>query len=90
MYTFSNFCLSNSSDRNYSGYIDIFLFVLRSKKINPGSKGLLYVFRPDRYVPIFGGFSYDSTKWRPSVPFEDQLKAFQELIDEGKVLFPFS
>ncbi|VAI02558.1 unnamed protein product [Triticum turgidum subsp. durum] len=48
---------------------------------------LLQIHWPDRYVPIFGGFSYNSTKWRPSVPFEDQLKAFQELIDEGKVLF---
>jgi hypothetical protein len=67
----------------------IFIFVLHYEKINPGSKCLLYVFRPDRYVPIFGEFSYNSTKWRPSVPFEDQLKAFQELIDEGKVLLPF-
>ncbi|KAF7043827.1 hypothetical protein CFC21_053137 [Triticum aestivum] len=48
---------------------------------------LLQIHWPDRYVPIFGEFSYNSTKWRPSVPFEDQLKAFQELIDEGKVRY---
>ncbi|KQK14204.1 uncharacterized protein LOC100830287 [Brachypodium distachyon] len=48
---------------------------------------LLQIHWPDRYVAIFGAFGYDSTKWRPSVPFEDQLKAFQELIDEGKVRY---
>ncbi|CAM0875884.1 unnamed protein product [Alopecurus aequalis] len=48
---------------------------------------LLQIHWPDRYVAIFGSFAYDSTKWRPSVPFEDQLKAFQELIDEGKVRY---
>lgn len=42
-------------------------------------------FRPDRYVPLFGEFFYESSKWRPSVPFVEQLRAFQELIDEGKV-----
>lgn len=41
--------------------------------------------RPDRYVPLFGEFSYDPSKWRSSVPFVEQLQAFQELIDEGKV-----
>jgi len=45
------------------------------------------VSRPDRYVALFGEFSYNPTKWRPSIPFEEQLKAFQELIDEGKVRF---
>lgn len=42
-------------------------------------------YRPDRYVPVFGEFSYDYSKWRPSSPFVEQLKAFQDLIDEGKV-----
>ena len=37
-------------------------------------------------MPLFGDFSYDSSKWRPSVPFVEQLKAFQELIEEGKVV----
>ncbi|XBI73196.1 hypothetical protein VPH35_066988 [Triticum aestivum] len=48
---------------------------------------LLHIHWPDRYVALYGEFSYDSTKWRPSVPFEDQLKALQELIDEGKVRY---
>lgn len=45
----------------------------------------LYQSRPDRYVALFGEFSYDPSKWRPSVPFVEQLRAFQELVDEGKV-----
>ncbi|KAM0884008.1 hypothetical protein ACQ4PT_031248 [Festuca glaucescens] len=57
------------------------------KRLSTDYIDLLQIHWPDRYVPIFGGFSYDSTKWRPSVPFEDQLKAFQELIDEGKVRY---
>lgn len=48
---------------------------------------LLQIHWPDRYVALFGEFSYNPTKWRPSIPFEDQLKAFQELIDEGKVRY---
>ncbi|XBH83444.1 hypothetical protein VPH35_071864 [Triticum aestivum] len=48
---------------------------------------LLHIHWPDRYVALYGEFSYDSTKWKPSVPFEDQLKALQELIDEGKVRY---
>lgn len=44
-----------------------------------------FCLRPDRYVPLFGEFFYDSSKWRPSVPVVEQLRAFQELIDEGKV-----
>ncbi|CAM0875883.1 unnamed protein product [Alopecurus aequalis] len=48
---------------------------------------LLHIHWPDRYVALYGEFSYDSTKWRPSIPFEDQLKALQELIDEGKVRY---
>lgn len=45
-----------------------------------------FLSRPDRYVPLFGEFTYDYTKWRESVPFAEQLRAFQELIEEGKVL----
>uniref|UniRef100_A0A0E0NY70 NADP-dependent oxidoreductase domain-containing protein n=1 Tax=Oryza rufipogon TaxID=4529 RepID=A0A0E0NY70_ORYRU len=48
---------------------------------------LLQIHWPDRYVPLFGEYCYNPTKWRPSVPFEEQLKAFQELIDEGKVRY---
>ena len=45
--------------------------------------------RPDRYVRLFGEFFYDPLKWRESVPFVEQLRAFQELINEGKVTWIF-
>ncbi|PNT74445.1 hypothetical protein BRADI_1g14700v3 [Brachypodium distachyon] len=48
---------------------------------------LLQIHWPDRYVALYGEFSYNSTQWRTSVPIEDQLKALQELIDEGKVRY---
>ncbi|KAL5066910.1 hypothetical protein RYX36_017797 [Vicia faba] len=48
---------------------------------------LLQIHWPDRYVALFGEYSYDPSKWRPSVPFVEQLQAFQELINEGKVRY---
>lgn len=48
---------------------------------------LLQIHWPDRYVPLFGEYFYDPSKWRPSVPFVEQLTAFKELIDEGKVRY---
>uniref|UniRef100_A0A803LMQ6 NADP-dependent oxidoreductase domain-containing protein n=1 Tax=Chenopodium quinoa TaxID=63459 RepID=A0A803LMQ6_CHEQI len=49
-------------------------------------KRCLFV-RPDRYVSLFGDFYYDYNKWREGAPFEEQLKALQEVIDEGKVRY---
>lgn len=46
---------------------------------------ILLHYRPDRHVGLFGSY-YDPSKWRPSVPFVEQLQAFQELINEGKVM----
>ncbi|XP_062215190.1 uncharacterized protein LOC133915849 [Phragmites australis] len=57
------------------------------KRLSTDYIDLLQIHWPDRYVALFGEFSYNPTKWRPSIPFEDQLKAFQELIDEGKVRY---
>ncbi|KAJ1294551.1 hypothetical protein BS78_01G153800 [Paspalum vaginatum] len=57
------------------------------KRLSTDYIDLLQIHWPDRYVALFGEFSYNPTKWRPSVPFEEQLKAFQELIDEGKVRY---
>lgn len=48
---------------------------------------LLQIHWPDRYAPLFGEFSYDPNKWRPSVPFVEQLEAFQKVIKEGKVRY---
>ena len=47
---------------------------------------LLQIHWPDRYVPLFGGKSYDACNIRPDdVPFEEQLEAFHDLIRQGKV-----
>ena len=43
--------------------------------------------RPDRYVPLFGEYLYDLSKWRDAVPFIEQLQAMQDLIKEGKVRY---
>lgn len=37
-------------------------------------------------MALFGEYCYDPSKWRPSVPFVEQLKALQEIVDEGKVI----
>ncbi|KAJ8765195.1 hypothetical protein K2173_011455 [Erythroxylum novogranatense] len=57
------------------------------KRLGTDYIDLLQIHWPDRYVPLFGEFSYDYSKWRSSVPFVEQLKAFQELINEGKVRY---
>ncbi|XP_074319513.1 uncharacterized protein LOC141656502 [Silene latifolia] len=57
------------------------------KRLNTDYIDLLQIHWPDRYVAIFGEFTYDFNKWRSGVPFEDQLKALQEVIDEGKVRY---
>ncbi|GAU25244.1 hypothetical protein TSUD_17570 [Trifolium subterraneum] len=57
------------------------------KRLGTDYIDLLQIHWPDRYVPLFGEYSYDSSKWRPSVPFVEQLQAFQELIKEGKVRY---
>ncbi|KAL5542272.1 hypothetical protein UlMin_009982 [Ulmus minor] len=57
------------------------------KRLKTDYIDLLQIHWPDRYVALFGEFTYDSSKWRPSVPFVEQLRAFQELIDEGKVRY---
>ncbi|XVF38467.1 hypothetical protein REPUB_Repub20aG0105000 [Reevesia pubescens] len=57
------------------------------KRLNTDYIDLLQIHWPDRYVPLFGEYFYNPSKWRPSIPFVEQLKAFQELIDEGKVRY---
>ncbi|XP_044500794.1 protein tas [Mangifera indica] len=57
------------------------------KRLNTDYIDLLQIHWPDRYVPLFGEFTYNYSKWRPSVPFVEQLRAFQDLIDEGKVRY---
>eukprot|EP00897_Mesotaenium_endlicherianum_P008321 jgi/Mesen1/7517/ME000039S06733 len=48
---------------------------------------LLQIHWPDRYVPLFGEYGYDPQKEREAVPFAEQLRVFQDLINEGKVRY---
>lgn len=48
---------------------------------------LLQIHWPDRYVPLFGGDSYDSSKERDSIPFEEQLEGLKAVVDAGKVRY---
>nr|XP_043628781.1 protein tas-like [Erigeron canadensis] len=57
------------------------------KRLNTDYIDLLQIHWPDRYVALFGEFLYDPSKWRQSVPFVEQLRAFEELIHEGKVRY---
>ncbi|KAG2255083.1 hypothetical protein Bca52824_074377 [Brassica carinata] len=57
------------------------------KRLGTDYIDLLQIHWPDRYVPLFGDNYYDTSKWRASVPFVEQLRAFQDLINEGKVRY---
>ncbi|XP_027366370.1 uncharacterized protein LOC113872766 isoform X2 [Abrus precatorius] len=57
------------------------------KRLGTDYIDLLQIHWPDRYVSLFGEFFYDPSKWRPSVSFVEQLQAFLELINEGKVRY---
>ncbi|PRQ36591.1 putative aldo/keto reductase, NADP-dependent oxidoreductase domain-containing protein [Rosa chinensis] len=57
------------------------------KRLGTDYIDLLQIHWPDRYVALFGEYCYDPSKWRPSVPFVEQLKALQEVVDEGKVRY---
>ncbi|CAN8295652.1 unnamed protein product [Cochlearia groenlandica] len=57
------------------------------KRLGTDYIDLLQIHWPDRYVALFGDSFYDPSKWRSSVPFAEQLRAFQDLIDEGKIRY---
>ncbi|KAK6145935.1 hypothetical protein DH2020_019804 [Rehmannia glutinosa] len=57
------------------------------KRLNTDYIDLLQIHWPDRYVALFGEYVYDPSKWRSSVPVAEQLRGFQELIDQGKVRY---
>ena len=49
---------------------------------------LLQVHWPDRYVHLFGAASYDASLERPDdVPFEEQLRGLEKVIQAGKVRY---
>ncbi|KAK4383063.1 protein tas [Sesamum angolense] len=57
------------------------------KRLNTDYIDLLQIHWPDRYVALFGEYFYDPSKWRSSMSFVEQLRGFQELIDQGKVRY---
>jgi aryl-alcohol dehydrogenase-like predicted oxidoreductase len=46
---------------------------------------LYQIHWPDRYAPLFGKIMYDPAQERPTVPIEEQLEAFAEVIKVGKI-----
>ncbi len=46
---------------------------------------LYQIHWPDRYVPMFGGTSYDASQDRDSTPIAEQLQALGDLVKAGKV-----
>ncbi|KAJ1492365.1 NADP-dependent oxidoreductase domain-containing protein, partial [Baffinella frigidus] len=55
------------------------------KRLGTDYIDLLQIHWPDRYVPLFGPNKYDYRLEVAAVPFEEQLEAMAELIQEGKV-----
>lgn len=55
------------------------------KRLGTDYIDLIQIHWPDRYVPLFGGAAYDQKLERSYHSFEDQLRAFDELIKQGKV-----
>ncbi len=48
---------------------------------------LYQIHWPDRYVPMFGGTSYDVTQERDSTPVTEQMQVLAELVRSGKVRY---
>lgn len=55
------------------------------KRLGTDYIDLLQIHWPDRYVPLFGAPPYDASLERDSIPFEDQLRALEEVVKAGKV-----
>ena len=55
------------------------------KRLGTDYIDLVQIHWPDRYVPLFGGGTYDQKLEREYYSFEEQLRAFDDLIKAGKV-----
>lgn len=56
------------------------------KRLGTDYIDLLQIHWPDRYVPLFGSAPYDVNQFREdAVPFEEQLRGFDNVIRAGKV-----
>jgi aryl-alcohol dehydrogenase-like predicted oxidoreductase len=57
------------------------------KRLQTDYIDLYQIHWPDRYVPSFGTWSYDPSQERNSVPIEEQLEAFADVAQAGKVRY---
>jgi len=57
------------------------------KRLQTDYVDLYQIHWPDRYLPLFGNIFYDPVQERPSVPIEEQLEAFAEVIKAGKIRY---
>ncbi|MBS4096960.1 MAG: NADP(H)-dependent aldo-keto reductase [Sulfuricella sp.] len=57
------------------------------KRLNTDYLDLYQIHWPDRYVPMFGGVSYDIAEERETVPIEEQLEVLASLVRAGKVRY---
>jgi len=57
------------------------------KRLGTDYIDLIQTHWPDRYVPIFGSQRYDIEQERDAISFKEQLSAFKDLVDQGKIRY---
>ncbi|BBD59862.1 aldo/keto reductase [Nostoc sp. HK-01] len=57
------------------------------KRLQTDYIDLYQIHWPDRYVPRFGQTIFDPTQAKPSVPIVEQLEAFADVIQAGKIRY---
>ncbi|MCC5638979.1 NADP(H)-dependent aldo-keto reductase [Nostoc sp. CHAB 5844] len=57
------------------------------KRLQTDYIDLYQIHWPDRYVPRFGQTIFDPTQVKPSVPIVEQLEAFADIIQSGKIRY---
>jgi aryl-alcohol dehydrogenase (NADP+) len=55
------------------------------KRLQTDHIDLYQLHWPDRYLPMFGKAFYEPAEERPTVPIEEQLSVFGDLIKQGKI-----
>jgi len=57
------------------------------KRLQTDYIDLYQIHWPDRYVPLFGGGTFNPEQDRPTVPIAEQLEVFKDLVDAGKIRY---